>query len=99
MTTVSITAEDIADGEPGHCENSAEARAILRAFTPHGFVFASVDDVLVTAGRDHENPDSFVFAVPPPPLEEFMAAVAAGRSVEPITFDLDLGVLDLARLT
>ena len=98
MTTVTITEADIADGEPGHCENSAEARAILRAFTPYWFKFVTVDDGLITAGRDLVNPDSFVFAVPPPPLEEFMAAVAAGRTVGPITFDLDLGVLDLARL-
>ena len=99
MTAVSITAEDIRDGEPGHCENSAEARAILRAFTPHGFKFVTVEADWVIAGRDLVNPDSFVFAVTPPPLEEFMAAVAAGRPVEPFTFDLDLGVLDLARLT
>ena len=98
MTAVSVTAAHIAAGEARHCERSAEALAIMDAFRPHGFVFASVDRDVITAGRDHDNPDSWITVTTPDVLAAFIDALDDGRPVEPITFDLDLGVLDLARL-
>ena len=98
MTAVHITAEDVAGGVPRNCEKCAAALAIFRAFAPHGFVFVSVDRDEITAGRDHDIQDSWITVATPDVLAEFIAAVDDGLPVVPITFDLDLGVVDLRTL-
>ena len=98
MTAVHVTEAHIADGKARNCERCPAALAILDAFRRYGFTFVTVEEDVITAGRDIENEDSFVTAVTPDVLRPFIAAVDNDQPVKPITFDLDLGVLDLARL-
>ena len=98
MTAVSITGAHIAAGKARNCEKCPAALAIMDAFRPHGFVFVTVESDVIVAGRDHDREDSWVTAITPDVLHPFIAAVDNDQPVKPITFDLDLGVLDLARL-
>jgi len=83
MTTINVTAEHIAKGTPRECRFCPVALAVKDAF-PH--------DVAVSIGHryismySHERHELLPI---PEDVRGLIAAIDAGRPVEPFTFDLD----------
>jgi hypothetical protein len=82
--TISVTADDIAQGKQRDCRRCPIACAVRRAF-PHAVV--DVDEADINIWKSGLIAETFREYVLPDEAREFISAFDAGESVKPFTFE------------
>jgi hypothetical protein len=85
MTTVSVTAEHIARGEPGDCGWCPIALAVADALPGLAYLSIRLQDIDL---RPRPDEDLIVIGMPDEAVD-FILDFDAGKPVKPFTFELD----------